>query len=76
MPCVRWKSCALQSNSDAKRARHPNSFAGTKHFEELRVRIIYEGVAIANGTVSAIRDQESNPKRIAFTDDFGRCAGK
>jgi hypothetical protein len=54
---------------------HPNSFPGTKHFEDLRVRI-YGDVAIANGIVNTVRDQNSKPKRTAFTDVFVRRAGK
>lgn len=55
--------------------QHPNAFPGTKHFEELRVRI-YGDVAIANGIFSTIRDPQSKPKRTAFTDVFVRRGGK
>jgi len=55
--------------------QHPNSFPGRKHFEELRVRI-YGDVAIANGIVSTVRDQDSKPKRTAFTDVFLRREGQ
>ncbi len=55
--------------------QHPNSFPGAKHFEELRVRI-YGDVAIATGIVSTLRDQNSKPKRTAFTDVFVQRSGK
>lgn len=55
--------------------QHPNSFPGTKHFEELRVRI-YGDVAVATGIVSTLLDPNSKPKRTAFTDVFVRRAGK
>ncbi|HXR16905.1 MAG TPA: nuclear transport factor 2 family protein [Terriglobales bacterium] len=55
--------------------QHPNAFPGTKHFEELRVRI-YGDVAIANGIFSTIRDPQSKPTRTAFTDVFVRRGGK
>jgi ketosteroid isomerase-like protein len=54
--------------------QHPNAFPGTKRFEELRVRI-YGDVAIATGIVSTVRDNDSKPKRTAFTDVFVRRAG-
>jgi len=55
--------------------KHPNSFPGSKHFEELRVRI-YGEVAIATGIVSTIHDSGTKAKRTAFTDVFVRRDGK
>jgi Domain of unknown function (DUF4440) len=55
--------------------QHPNAFPGTKHFEELRVRI-YGDVAIATGIVSTVRDPGNKAKRTAFTDVFVRRVGK
>jgi ketosteroid isomerase-like protein len=55
--------------------KHPNAFRGTKHFEELRVRI-YGDVAIATGIVSTIPDPGTKAKRTAFTDVFVRRDGK
>ncbi len=55
--------------------QHPNSFPGTKHFEELQIRI-YGDVAIATGIVSTLLKPESKPKRTAFTDVFIRRGGK
>jgi len=55
--------------------QHPNAFRGTKHFEELRVRI-YGEVAIVTGVVSTLFNQEANSKRTAFTDVFVRRDGK
>jgi ketosteroid isomerase-like protein len=55
--------------------KHPNSFPGTKHFEELRVRV-YGDAAIATGIVNSVRDSESKPERFAFTDVFVKRAGK
>lgn len=54
---------------------HPNSFPGSKHFDELRVRI-YGDVAIATGIVSTIHDPGAKAKRTAFTDVFVRRDGK
>ena len=54
---------------------HPNAFPGSKHFEELRVRI-YGDVAIATGIVSTIHDPGTKAKRNAFTDVFVRRDGK
>jgi ketosteroid isomerase-like protein len=51
--------------------KHPNAFPGSKHFEELRVRI-YGDVAIATGIVSTIHDPGAKAKRTAFTDVFVR----
>ena len=51
--------------------KHPNAFPGSKHFEELRVRI-YGDVAIATGIVSTIHDPGTKAKRTAFTDVFVR----
>src|SRR6202021_3403486 len=50
---------------------HPNAFPGSKHFEELRVRI-YGDVAIATGIVSTIHDPGAKATRTAFTDVFVR----
>jgi hypothetical protein len=55
--------------------KHPNAFPGSKHFEQLRVRI-YEDVAIATGIVSTIPDPGAKAKRTAFTDVFVRRDGK
>jgi ketosteroid isomerase-like protein len=55
--------------------KHPNAFPGSKHFEELRVRI-YGDVAIATGIVSTVRDPGNKPNRNAFTDVFVRHEGK
>ena len=55
--------------------KHPNAFPGSKHFEELRVRI-YGEVAIATGIVSTIHDSGTKAKRTAFTDVFVRRDGK
>ena len=55
--------------------KHPNAFPGSKHFEELRVRI-YGDVAIATGIVSTIHDPGTKAKRTAFTDVFVRRDGK
>ena len=55
--------------------KHPNAFPGSKHFEELRVRI-YGDVAIATGIVSTIHDPAAKAKRTAFTDVFVRRDGK
>ena len=55
--------------------KHPNAFPGSKHFEELRVRI-YGDVAIATGIVSTIHDPGAKAKRTAFTDVFVRRDGK
>jgi hypothetical protein len=55
--------------------KHPNAFPGSKHFEELRVRI-YGEVAIATGIVSAIHDPGAKAKRTAFTDVFVWHEGK
>jgi hypothetical protein len=55
--------------------KHPNAFPGSKHFEELRVRI-YGEVAIATGIVSTIPDPGAKAKRTAFTDVFVRRDGK
>ena len=55
--------------------KHPNAFPGSKHFEELRVRI-YGEVAIATGIVSTIHDSGAKAKRTAFTDVFVRRDGK
>ena len=55
--------------------KHPNAFPGSKHFEELRVRI-YGDVAIATGSVSTIHDPGVKAKRTAFTDVFVRREGK
>jgi ketosteroid isomerase-like protein len=54
--------------------QHPNAFPGTKHFEELRVRI-YGDIAIATGIVSTIGGSDSKPKSTAFTDVFILRAG-
>jgi ketosteroid isomerase-like protein len=51
--------------------KHPNAFPGSKHFEELRVRI-YGDVAIATGIVSTIHDPGNKADRTAFTDVFVR----
>jgi hypothetical protein len=55
--------------------KHPNAFPGTKHFEELRVRI-YGDVAIATGIVNTIQDPGAKAKRNSFTDVFVRRNGK
>jgi ketosteroid isomerase-like protein len=55
--------------------KHPNAFPGSKHFEELRVRI-YGDVAIATGIVSTVRDPGNKADRTAFTDVFVRREGK
>jgi|HubBroStandDraft_4_1064222.scaffolds.fasta_scaffold1067784_1 hypothetical protein len=55
--------------------KHPHAFPGSKHFEELRVRI-YGDVAIAAGIVSTIHDPGAKAKRTAFTDVFVRRDGK
>ena len=55
--------------------KHPNAFPGSKHFEELRVRI-YGDVAIATGIVSTIHDSGAKANRTAFTDVFVRRDGK
>jgi len=55
--------------------KHPNAFPGTKHFEELRVRINGD-VAIATGIVNTIQDPGAKAKRNAFTDVFVRRNGK
>ena len=55
--------------------KHPNAFPGSKHFEELRVRI-YGDVAIATGIVNTILDPGAKAKRTAFTDVFARRDGK
>jgi ketosteroid isomerase-like protein len=55
--------------------KHPNAFPGSKHFEELRVRI-YGDVAIATGIVSTIHDPGAKANRTAFTDVFVRREGK
>src|SRR6202021_4197670 len=55
--------------------KHPNAFPGSKHFEELRVRI-YGDVAIATGIVSTIHDPGNKADRTAFTDVFVRRAKK
>jgi hypothetical protein len=56
-------------------SKHPNAFPGSKHFEDLRVRI-YGEVAIAMGIVSTIHDSGTKAKRTAFTDVFVRRDGK
>jgi hypothetical protein len=56
-------------------SKHPNAFPGSKHFEDLRVRI-YGEVAIATGIVSTIHDSGAKAKRTAFTDVFVRRDGK
>ena len=55
--------------------KHPNAFPGSKHFEELRVRI-YGDVAIATGIVSTVHDPGAKANRTAFTDVFVRREGK
>jgi hypothetical protein len=55
--------------------KHPNAFPGSKHFEELRVRI-YGEVAVATGIVSTVHDPGAKAKRTAFTDVFARRDGK
>jgi Domain of unknown function (DUF4440) len=55
--------------------KHPNALPGSKHFEELRVRI-YGEVAIATGIVSTVRDPANKANRTAFTDVFVRREGK
>jgi hypothetical protein len=53
---------------------HPNAFPGSKHFEELRVRI-YGNVAVATGIVSTLR-APGNTARTAFSDVFVRRNGE
>ena len=55
--------------------KHPNAFPGSKHFEELRVRI-YGDVAIATGIVSTVHDPGAKANRTAFADVFVRREGK
>lgn len=55
--------------------QHPNAFPGSKHFEDLRVRI-YGDIAIANGIFTTVLDAQASPKRTIFTDVFVRRAGK
>jgi Domain of unknown function (DUF4440) len=55
--------------------QHPGAFPGTKHFEDLKVRI-YGQIAIATGIVSNIRESNGRPVRFSFTDVFVRRAGK
>ena len=49
--------------------KHPQTFLGTKHFDELRVSV-YGSTAIANGIVAETPEGSSSAQKTVFTDVF------
>jgi len=54
--------------------KHPQTFRGTKHFDELRVRV-YGSTAIANGIVAETPEGSSSARKTIFTDVFVKRHG-